>query len=148
MNFFYNYISYLVIIIITALLTYYFTKKSNYEIDSFESYLSVYELDLNKIIEKYKNENLNLVSQLEKKTDLGWSKTEEASIMSECIESKMSVGYCECIVNIFKQEFENLDDFNKKFDSISEFLLLSIISGNNIQGSQNINFLEKISQCD
>ena len=39
-------------------------------------------------------------------------------------------------------------NFNEKFDSISEFLLLSIISGNDIQSSESISFLEKISQCD
>ncbi len=136
------------IIIATASVTHYFTKKNNYEIDSFENYLSVYESEINQIIEKYKNENLNLVNELEKKADKGWSKTQEASVMSECIESKMSVGYCECIVDIFKDEFKNLNDFNEKFDSISEFLLLSIISGNDIQGSESISFLERISQCD
>ena len=148
MKVFYNFTFYIFLIVTTAIITHYYTKNTNYKVNTFEEFLSEYESEINTMIEKYKDENLRLVNEIHQKPYSGWSKTQRTSIMSECIESKMSLGYCDCIIDIFVQEFDNLDDFNKKFDSVSEFLFQSIISGDYDDASEKIDFLEKISKCD
>ena len=148
MKVFYNFIIYIFLIATTATITHYYTKNTNYKVNTFEEFLSEYETEIDIIIEKYKNENLSLVNEIQQNSNSGWSKTQITTIMSECIESKMSSGYCDCIIDIFVQEFDNLNDFNKKFDSVSEFLFQSIISGDSIEDTEKINFLEKISECD
>ena len=148
MKVFYNFTFYIFLIVTTAIITHYYTKNTNYKVNTFEEFLSEYESEINTMIEKYKDENFRLVNEIHQKPNSGWSKTQITTIMSECIESKMSLGYCDCIIDIFVQEFDNLNDFNKKFDSVSEFLFQSIISGDSIEDTEKINFLEKISECD
>ena len=148
MKVFYNFTFYIFLIVTTAIITHYYTKNTNYKVNTFEEFLLEYESEINAMIEKYKNENLRLVNEIHQKPNFGWSKTQRTTLMSECIESKMSLGYCDCIIDVFVQEFDNLNDFNKKFDSVSEFLFKSIISGDSDDASKEIDFLEKISKCD
>ena len=77
----------------------------------------------------------------------GWIESDKAALIRECLDEGESSGSCECYVEILTQEFDNLNDFNQKFDNFANYLLRAIFSNQDIDSSIVNDLANKIRLC-
>ena len=77
----------------------------------------------------------------------GWIESDKAALVRECMDEDESFGSCKCYVEILTQEFDNLNDFNQKFDTFASYLFRAMLNNQDIDSSVVNDLANKIRQC-
>ena len=83
----------------------------------------------------------------EQNIDTGWTNQEKTEKIRECVDGGLSVGTCQCVVDVLSVEFSTLDDFDRQFDALANYLVEVFLTNDEIDVSQIDSFADKIRQC-
>lgn len=83
----------------------------------------------------------------DKGLNIGWKEQEKTDKIRECVDEGLSIGTCQCVVGILSEEFSTLDDFNRQFDALAQYLVEIFLTNDEIDVSEIDSFADKIRQC-
>ena len=93
------------------------------------------------------DENISESNLVNQSLPSGWIESDKTALIIECMDEDETFGSCECYVEILTQEFDDLKDFNQKFDTFASYFLMAMLNNEDIGASIVNNLANKIRQC-